>query len=182
MDGKLGRQEWIDAGLRTMAAHGVEAVRVERLAEALGVTKGSFYWHFKDRPALLAALLETWKARTVNDIIAEVEAKGGDPATRLRTLSTIAARQDGRLDIAIRIWARQDAKARAALEQVDRRRLAYLDGLFVALGFSPAEASARSRLVYHALIGQFVRGMPTRQNKRPDDWLDIVYPMLVRKG
>lgn len=182
MDGKLGRQEWIDAGLRVVAAHGVEAVRVERLAEALGVTKGSFYWHFKDRPALLAALLETWKARTTSDIIAQVEAKGGDVATRLRTLSAIAVRQDGRLDVAIRIWARQDAKARAALEQVDRRRLAYLDKLFEALGFAPAEASARSRLVYHALIGQFMRGMPSRQTRHSDDWLDIVYPMLVRKA
>ena len=182
MDRKLGRQEWIDAGLRVVAGHGVEAVRVERLAETLGVTKGSFYWHFKDRPALLAALLETWKARTTNDIIAQVEAKGGDAATRLRTLSAIATRQDGRLEVAIRVWARQDAKARTALKQVDKRRLAYLDSLFEALGFSSAEASARSRLVYHALIGQFVRGMPTRQNKRPGDWLDIVYPMLVRKG
>jgi len=179
---RLGREEWIDAGLRAIARQGADAVRVERLAEALGVTKGSFYWHFKDRNALLAALLEAWKVRATKDIIAEVEAKGGDAATRLRTLFGIALHSDGRLDLAMRAWAAQDSLARGALEQVDRRRLAYLDSLFRALAFSPAEASARTRFVYHALIGQFTMGVPAAQRKRLADWLDILYPMLLRKA
>ncbi len=179
---RLGREEWIAAGLRAIARQGADAVRVERLAETLGVTKGSFYWHFKDRDALLAALLDAWKARTTNAIIAEVEAKGGDAATRLRTLFGIALQSDGRLDLAVRAWAAQDSLARDALEQVDRRRLAYLDSLFRALGFPPAEASARARFVYQALIGQFTMGVPAAQRKRRADWLDILYPMLVRHG
>jgi AcrR family transcriptional regulator len=181
MGERLGRQEWITAGLRAMAGHGVEAVRVERLAAALGVTKGSFYWHFKDRDALLAALLEAWKARATNDIITRVEAAGDDAETRLHTLFAIAARADGRLDRAIRLWAGQDPKVRLALEQADRRRLSYLEALFRGLGFAPAEAAARARLAYYALIGQFTLGAPARPRKASTDWLDVIYPLLVRR-
>lgn len=179
MSKRLGRQEWIDAGLLAIAEHGVDAVRVERLAAALGVTKGSFYWHFKDRNALLAALLEAWKARATNDIIAQVEAKGGDSAARLRTLFTMVTQLDGRLDRSIRAWAAQNANARTALEQVDRRRLDYLESLFLGLAFSPAEASARAWLVYHALVGQLMNGLPATQRKRLAELLDVVYPILV---
>jgi AcrR family transcriptional regulator len=85
---RLGRQEWINAGLKALAEHGAEAVRIERLADTLRVTKGSFYWHFKDRGALLEALLEAWQARATNAIIDQVEARGGDARTRLETLFT----------------------------------------------------------------------------------------------
>lgn len=67
-------------------------MRVERLAATLHVTKGSFYWHFKDRRSLLEALLETWRTRATNAIIDEVEAKGGDAVAKLRALSTIVSR------------------------------------------------------------------------------------------
>jgi AcrR family transcriptional regulator len=181
MSKRLGKQEWIDAGLRAVARSGVEAVRVERLAEALKVTKGSFYWHFKDRNALLKALLEAWKARATNDIIAKVEAQGRDAGARLRALFTIVVQSDGRRDRAIRAWAAQDAMAQIALEEVDQRRLSYLVSLFRGLAFSKAEATARARLVYNALIGEFMMGMPTSQQQRLVEWLDIVLPMLVRK-
>lgn len=180
MSKKLGKQEWIDAGLRAIAEYGADAVRVERLAEALSVTKGSFYWHFKDRDALLAELIEAWKARATNDIIAQVEARGGDAGARLRALFTIVMQSDGRLDRAIRAWTAQDPMARIALEQVDRRRIGYLTTLFRGLSFSPAEAMARARLVYHALIGQLMMGAPSTQRERFAEWLDIILPMLAR--
>jgi AcrR family transcriptional regulator len=178
---RLAKQDWIEAGLLAMAEGGADAVRVERLAETLRVTKGSFYWHFKDRKALLAALIAAWQAQATNDIIARVEAEGGNAAAQLRNLFTIVAQSDGQLDQAIRTWARRDAIARTALRQIDQRRLAYLDGLFRALGFAPADATARARLVYHALIGQFMIGAPSTSAERLAECLDIVYPMLVRQ-
>lgn len=178
---RLSKQHWIDAALRAMASGGADAVRVERLAETLRVTKGSFYWHFEDRKALLTALLVAWQAQATNDIITRVEADGGDAGARLRNLFSIVAQSDGRLDQAIRTWGLQDASARSALRQVDQRRLAYLDGLFRDLGFAPADATARARLVYHALIGQFMIGAPSTRAERLAECLDIVYPMLVRK-
>jgi AcrR family transcriptional regulator len=182
MNQRLGRQQWIDAGLRALASQGIDAVRVERLAEALGVTKGSFYWHFKNRGALLEALLETWQARATNAIIDQVEAKGGDAVARLQTLFTIVSEADGRLDREIRGWAAQDEIARRALDHVDRRRLGYLETLFLVIGFTAAEAVARARLVYYALIGEFMTGQITGRDQRLTERLDIVLPMLVRKG
>jgi len=150
-------------------ADGVDAVRVERLAATMRVTKGSFYWHFKDRGALLAAVLSGWQAQ------------GGTPADRLCSLLTIIAQDDGRLDQAIRFWSAQDAKVRSVQRQVDERRPTYLDGLFRDLGFARVEASARARLVYHALIEQFIVGASSTLPERLADCLDIVYPILIRK-
>ncbi len=181
MSNRLGKREWIEAGLKALSEHGVEAVRVERLATALDVTKGSFYWHFENRGALLEALLEAWRTRATNAIIEEVEAKGGDAVAKLRALSTIVSRIDGRLDRAIRVWAAQDEMARAALDEIDRRRLGYLTSLFAELSFAPPEAAARARLVYHALIGQFAMGERLARAERLEERLDIVIPMLVRK-
>jgi AcrR family transcriptional regulator len=176
---KLDRQAWIGAGLAMLAEGGVDAVRVERLARVLKVTKGSFYWHFKDRPALLAALLEAWQAEATTAIIARVEAGGGDAAARLRHLLAIVVRSDGRLDMAVRDWAGYDMAVRAAQDAVDRQRLGYVEGLFRDLGFPPAAALARARFAYQALIGQFRMGGQGVED-RVREVLDIIFPMLTR--
>ncbi len=178
---RLGRQEWIDAGLKAMARDGVDAVRIERLAAALKVTKGSFYWHFKDRDALLEALLEAWRSRATTAIIDAVEAKGGDARAKLANLFTIVSVIEGQLDRAIRSWAAQDRAAASALKEVDRQRLDYLLILFMGVGFNAAEALGRARLVYHALIGQFMMGEAVARGDRLTECLDIVLPMLVAK-
>lgn len=177
---RLGQQEWIDAGLGALARDGIDAVRIERLAPVLNVTKGSFYWHFKDRNALLEALLEAWQSRATTAIIDAVEAKGGDARTKLANLFTIVSLIDGPLDRAIRSWAMQDGTATTALQEVDRRRLDYLVILFVDVGFSAAEALARARLLYHALIGQFMMGEPVAHGDRLTECLDIILPMLIK--
>jgi AcrR family transcriptional regulator len=181
MSKRLGKSEWIKAGLKTLARNGVDAVRVEPLAATLRVTKGSFYWHFKDRQALLDALLDTWQARATTDIIDQVEAKGGDAHARLVSLFSIVGHASGRLDRAIRGWAGHDAAARKVLEEVDRQRFGYLVTLFVGIGFSPPDAEARARLVYHALIGQFMIGQTGIDDARTAEHLDIILPMLVRR-
>jgi AcrR family transcriptional regulator len=181
MNKRLGRNEWIAAGLKELAKHGIDAVRVERLAAQLKVTKGSFYWHFKNRGALLAALLEAWLARATNAIIEQVEAEGGNARTRLKSLFSIVGQVDGRLDRAIRNWAARDVEARATLLAVDQRRFDYLNALFLEMRFSAAEAIARARLVYHALIGQFMMESTASHEERLAECLEIVLPMLVRK-
>ncbi len=181
MSKRLGKSEWIKAGLKALAQQGVEAVRVEPLAETLRVTKGSFYWHFKDRQALLSELLATWQARATSDIIEQVEANGGAAQTRLVTLFTLVGHADGKLDRAIRGWASHDAAARKVLDQVDRQRHDYLVSLFAGVGFAPDAAHARARLVYHALIGHFMMGHTGADAARTAEYRDIILPMLVRK-
>jgi AcrR family transcriptional regulator len=80
---------WIEAGLRALATGGPDAVRVDQLAKALGTTRGSFYWHFADRDALLTALLDTWERAAIDEVIERVESRGGDIRARLRRAGTL---------------------------------------------------------------------------------------------
>ncbi|HCF30711.1 MAG TPA: TetR/AcrR family transcriptional regulator, partial [Cyanobacteria bacterium UBA11049] len=105
---KLGKQDWIGLGLKVLAESGVEAVRVEPLAKLLNVTKGSFYWHFKNREELLDAMLQDWVRRETDSIITQVEAMGGDAATKLLNLFELAIQDNGQVENAIRAWATKD--------------------------------------------------------------------------
>src|SRR5918995_5249294 len=104
------RGSWIEEGLRALAVGGPDAVRIELLAQTLGVTRGGFYWHFDGRGALLDEILETWERRTVDDVIERVESEGGDARAKLRRLSALAASTDEplRIDLAVRGWARRE--------------------------------------------------------------------------
>ena len=156
---RLGREDWVGAALEALAEGGVEAVRVEVLARRLKVTKGSFYWHFQDRPALLAALREHWEAVATGAVIRKVEEGGGDAPTRLWRLMELTLPADGRVDMAMRAWAAVDAAAADAVQRVDRTRIAYLEGLFAGMGLDAATVRARSRLAYFSLIGEFAVGV-----------------------
>jgi AcrR family transcriptional regulator len=162
----LTRQDWIDQGLKTLAETGVETVRVEPLAKLMGVTKGSFYWHFKNREDLLEAVLQEWVNRQTSSIIERVEAMGGDAATKLLSLFELAVQDDGRVENAIRAWATSDSKITAVLAQVDQRRLDYTKDLFLQVGFTPFEALVRARMVYYALVGEFTIGARSNQSER----------------
>ncbi len=163
---KLGRQDWIDLGLRVIAESGVEAVRVKPLAKLLDVTKGSFYWHFKNRDELLEAILHDWVSRETDSIIEKVEVAGGDASAKLLHLFEIAIQDDGQVENAIRAWAVNDSKAAAVLNQVDQRRLGYTKDLFLEVGFTPFEAMVRARMAYYSLIGEYTLGTRTNQSDR----------------
>lgn len=156
MSRRLGPDEWIDAALRTLANDGVQAVRVEALARTLGVTKGSFYWHFKDRPALLLATLDHWRRIATHAIIEEVEAAEASPQGRLRHLLSLCTSGRGdRIESQIRAWAMSSPEAQAVLGQVDAVRESYVAGLLQQHGLKASEARHRSRAMYLALIGEF---------------------------
>src|SRR3954470_9454980 len=93
------RSQWIEEGLRALGVGGPDAVRIESLAQALGVTKGGFYWHFDDRQALLAEMLDTWERVVTEDVITRVESGGGDARTKLRRLFGIAVAIDDMVSI-----------------------------------------------------------------------------------
>jgi AcrR family transcriptional regulator len=162
----LTRQDWISQGLKTLAATGVETVRVEPLALRMGVTKGSFYWHFKNREDLLEAILQEWVKLQTSSIIEQVEAIGGDAMTKLLCLFELAVQDDGQVENAIRAWATSDSKIAAVLTQVDQRRLDYTKDLFLQVGFAPFEATVRARMAYYALVGEFTIGTRSDQAER----------------
>ena len=142
------RATWIDEGLRALAAGGVEAVRVETLAKALGVTKGGFYWHFDDRPALLEHMLDQWERMVIDEVIAYVEGEGGDARTKVRRLFTLANSDPSLLNIelAIRDWARRDKAVMKRIKRIDNRRMEYMRSLFGA--FCPDEDEVEVRCLF----------------------------------
>ena len=148
-------EDWVKAASRRLASGGNEAVAVEPLAKAMGVTKGSFYWHFADRPSLLEAVLADWEIRATAPLLDRLRRSAPEPASRLNALAaTVAAEGKGTLDPALRAWAQHDARAAAAVSRVDAARLAYIAGEFRTLGFSAADAWTRARLFYLHLLGE----------------------------
>lgn len=151
------RERWIEAGLHALAEGGIAAVRIELLAKTLGVTKGSFYWHFSDRQALLDAMLDSWETTYVDEVIQQVESVGGDARTRLRDLYALAetaAPEVLPLDLAIREWGRQKPAVMKRLVQVDNRRMSYMRALFADFSRDAAEAEERSLLAFCVWVGQ----------------------------
>jgi len=149
------RTSWIDEGLRALAAGGPEAVRIEPLARALGVSKGGFYWHFDDRRALLEEMLDTWERLSVDEVIERVEGEGGDAKARLRRLSALASSRDEllRIDLAVRDWSRRDQTVAERLRRVDNRRMAYMRSLFGAFCPDEEEVEVRCLLAFSLFIG-----------------------------
>jgi AcrR family transcriptional regulator len=149
------RASWIDEGLRALAAGGPDAVRIETLAETLGVTRGGFYWHFDGRRALLEEILDTWERLSVDEVIERVESEGGDAKAKLRALSALAASSDEplRIDLAVRDWSRREQAVAARLRRVDNRRMRYLRSLFGALSSDAHDVEARCLVFYSLWIG-----------------------------
>jgi AcrR family transcriptional regulator len=158
------KQNWLLAGLDALRKDGVGAVRVERLATDVGVTKGSFYWHFRDRGALLDALLEFWSREMTDAEFERIQTLRAGLAARLLALAEdVLEKGMGRYDPAIRAWARSDRKVAAAVAQVDRRRVRALTGFFEEGGFGAAEARTRARLFYTFLLGEPQVRAPARE-------------------
>ncbi|HVF76055.1 MAG TPA: TetR/AcrR family transcriptional regulator [Acidimicrobiales bacterium] len=155
------RTMWITEGLRALAAGGPDAVRVETLARAIGVTKGGFYWHFEDRQALLDEMLDTWERVSIDEVIARIEEEGGDERARLRLLFELATSSSGllRVDLAVRDWARRDPAVAARLRRVDNRRMEYMRSLFRAFTSDEDDVEARCVLALSLYVGShFVAG------------------------
>ena len=153
---RLSREDWVRMAYKMLSENGARSLNVEALAKRLGVTKGSFYWHFKDRAELLEGVLGRWHVQLV---IERTEASGGSPTDRLRYMLNIVmnARRPGRggsLELAMRSWARRDPRVAEVVESVDIRRLEYTAGLFKECGYSDAEAEARAMLLFSYIFSQ----------------------------
>jgi len=163
-------QDWVAAGLAELGLNGVAGVRVEVLAERMGITKGGFYRRFKDRRELLDAMLTAWSDGRIEAIERHAEAGGTDALERLRAmikLYTERANAEGMaIELAIRQWARGDEAAAAAAAKVDAARLRTVTRLYRELGLSPSEAESRATLLYAFLFGQgllFDSGSPRKR-------------------
>jgi AcrR family transcriptional regulator len=158
---RLDAGVWVTAALEALADGGVDSVRVEPLAKTLKVTKGSFYWHFTDRRALLDAMLTHWADGRIAAIQSQAagDAAGKDSPTvvllRLADLYTRHGNTRGlAIELAIRAFARNDDGAAKAVRAVDSERLTHVAALFGKLGWPVEDAQARAILFYSYLFGQ----------------------------
>ena len=143
---RLTREEWLAKALDVIAHERHGKLRVQKLVESLGVTRGSFYWHFKDREDFVHSLAEYWDRWSTDQVIEAVGRGGGDPKRRLRTLMEFVFKnQIGRYDNAVRAWAFQEPTVEGAIRRSDRNRLAFVRSLFQELGFAGDELETRVR-------------------------------------
>jgi AcrR family transcriptional regulator len=149
------RGAWVDEALKALAAGGPDAVRVEALAASLGVSKGGFYWHFKNRQALLDEMLDTWEKAVVGDVIELLESGPADPLVKLQHLFELAKSVDFAVELALRDWSRRDGNVAERLRRVDNRRMEYLRSLFGQLCADEEDAEARSMLAFSLFIGSY---------------------------
>lgn len=156
---RLTPDTWIDAATQVLVDQGIDHVRVDVLATQLGVTRGSFYWHFRDREDLLRRVLLAWRNRATDALTKRLTVAQGDPHAQLRDVISLphrgrAAVRAARIELAIRAWARRDAMAREAVDEADASRIDYHRQIFEALGFAPEEAKLRAFVLYSCEVAE----------------------------
>ena len=180
---------WIDAAIQVLVDQGIDHVRVDVLATQLGVTRGSFYWHFRDREDLLRRVLLAWRVRATDALTRRLERAQADPQAQLRDVISLphrgrAAVKAARIELAIRAWARRDAMAREAVDEADASRIDYHRQIFEALGFDAEEARLRAFVLYSCEVAE---SLLHRQGQGPDhqtrqDFLAALMQTPLRPG
>jgi AcrR family transcriptional regulator len=162
---QLSQKDWLDLGLKVLATQGFTALKAEPLAKAMGVSRGSFYWHFADIGAYHAAILKHWREVAAEQVIAGLEATPDqEQPIRLLLREAFSARLS--LEKAVRSWATSDAVARSAVQAIDRRRVSYVAELLRRAGFSTEMAEVRAQILYWAFVGYALSDKPLSKSQQ----------------
>ncbi|WP_329621206.1 TetR/AcrR family transcriptional regulator [Streptomyces sp. NBC_01255] len=177
------RGRWIEEGLRALAEGGPEAVRIEPLAQALGVSKGGFYGYFANRDALLAEMLDTWEREVADAVIERIESGGGEGRAKLaRLFDFVHHVADGpvtglTVDLAVRDWARRDETVAERLRRTDNRRMEYLRSLFRDFCADEDDVEVRCLIVFSLRVADRFMAVdhggrtPAEMTELTRDWL-----------
>lgn len=166
---RLGREDWIAAARRVLIRKGVGEVKVDRLAHDLRVTRGSFYWHFRDRDALLDALLLSWVRSNTEPFERVLESDADNPVLQYRRFIEVwvgATQFDPAYDAAMRDWARNARETAALVARADETRMAVLRDIFKRMGYDATEAEVRARVTYYHQVGYYALHIVESQKLR----------------
>jgi len=164
---KVSREDWLNSARDILVTDGVGAVKILTLAGRLGVSRSSFYWYFKDRDAVLSAMLAEWETRNTAAIVDHCRMDARSISHGLCNVFRCFvgdAAFDQRLDFAVREWARRDAALRRKIDAADRKRIAAVTDLFVRFDYTAVEADARARIVYFMQLGY--HALEVRENMK----------------
>ena len=165
--GRLSRTEWVREALDVLQERGVDGVKIVVIANRLGVTTGSFYWHFKDLPELLDCILEFWECELTDTVIVAGKSYSGSPEDRiLRLMLQVIEHDAGLYDPAIHVWARSDQKAKDVFERTLRKRFDFARWMFKQAGFSDRQAKVRGRLMVAYLMGESAADLRSKKSWR----------------
>lgn len=149
----LRPEDWIHAAVGRLSREGVDSVRVEVLARDLAVSKGSFYWHFRDREELLAALLSQWESAESAWIDAAIRDGASAAARWARLVERCANPERGKLEAALRSWARREDRVAIQVSTIERKRAGYIASVMREVGFTPRAAESWSELATLVYLG-----------------------------
>jgi AcrR family transcriptional regulator len=169
----LGADDWVEAAFDAMAEGGIDAVRIEPLAKQLGVTRGSFYWHFADRDRLYLAMLRKWRERASYMVYARMEREAEPAGVRLERLlalpySSPRSTRAAAIELSVRLWARRDRRAARVVKLIDRVRIDYFQKLMRQHGLSEEESRKRAFLFYAALMAEALIVVEDREQTSRD--------------
>jgi len=172
MGDRLTKFDWLKHGLRTLANNGPSALKVGPMAAKLNVSRGSFYWHFRDIGDFRSELLRHWQETSTDQIIDALDARPCDP-DRLRDLLHEAFGRQPRLDRAVRSWAAHDKDVANIVAAVDDRRITRVARLLIDAGVDNTRAGHRALFLYWAFLGQ-VAVADQRHTSLPKDALNDI--------
>ena len=184
----LSRENWIDCALQKLTNEGIDKVSIAALARDLSVTKGSFYWHFKDRDDLLQAMIEHWGKTGSEVVFKEVDRVGGDGERRLKHMSDIIFKRYGdqlNLELALRDWGRKEPKIWEIIAREDERRMDYMRRLFAEIYDDPKIAEAKAWLLFSLYVGEIIIAAPMKEQSREELlWacLDSLFESKIAKS
>lgn len=171
---RLSRSKWLDHSLAQLAEHGPQALKADTLCRSIGVSRGSFYWHFKSLAKFQDALLDHWRQVKVVATITQLETGGGSAIDRLRTLIEFAVGADRELEGAMRAWAVASPRVADAVRELDAQAMGYVEALLLEAGLSATVAKSRAHIIYSAYLGQAIMGTLT-----PEEQTRVVTELIV---
>ncbi len=163
---KLSREDWLQCGFKVLIKKGVEGIKIVLLADQLGVTSGSFYWHFKNRKELCESLLDYWEQEMTDAAIEKAKQFAGPPKERIWNLmEQVMTSGLASYDLAIWHWAQSDPMAHKVFQRAVDKRFSFATWMFTEAGFSKSQAEARGRMMVVYMMGEstLITDTPTKR-------------------
>jgi len=172
--------DWVFSALELLGKKGLDSVTIDALCKKLGLTKGSFYWHFKGRQELLSAMAESWASTSTKDVHIQLRDSGMSDWEQLSELNRMSTQLGyGNIDRAMRIWAENCPETRSAVRQADKDILQFIEEKLTNIGLKPEDARVLSKMSHACSVGLFAVG-PTLDGAEQDSFNKILVDVIDR--